>query len=97
MLPVVETLDPGFFVNLLLGRGVAESVNVSELFKEKCGIVHAVKTELQRLNIAGVKMNRGLLAGHEGAVGADREVGFGGMGQRGKQAEREQHQYTQNG
>ena len=62
-------------------------MDVAQLLEEEHGIVDPVKPELQRRDIAAIQMDSGFFAGKESAVGADREIWFGGLGQRGKQQE----------
>src|SRR5438270_13536114 len=87
MLPVMETLNPGFLVYLFFGRGMAEAMDVPEFFEEEHGIVHAIQTELQRLDVTGIQMDSGFLAGRKGAVGADGEIRLGGVGNGRRQEE----------
>jgi hypothetical protein len=74
--PIVELLQPGALVDLLLVEQAcfgSEGVKFAEVLHELHGIVHAINTEFECVDVVGIEMDLWLLAGSEGLACAQVE------------------------
>jgi hypothetical protein len=96
MLPVVEALQPGLFVDLLDGAvdGLAEAMHLGEVADELLRIVDVIDPELQLRLVTGVKMQLRLLVRSKSLVGADGEVGMRSEGARQAKEEQKAEDYS---